>query len=109
MLAELARLFSEAEAELLVDCPPLWSEPGAAWLDFVVERAAAIAGVAGELGPVPFATDAGYLTPAYGEPPTVIIGPGETEQAHKTDEWCLLARIEQATELYADLAAAWCR
>ena len=36
VLAELDRLFPEAEAELLVDCPPLWSEPGAAWLDFVV-------------------------------------------------------------------------
>ena len=75
----------------------------------MAERAAAIAGVAGEPGPVPFATDAGYLTPAYGGPPTVIIGPGETEQAHKTDEWCSLTRIDQATELYADLAAAWCR
>ena len=59
--------------------------------------------------PVPFATDAGYLTPAYGDPPTVILGPGETEQAHKTDEWCSLKRIEQAAELYADLANAWCR
>ena len=109
VLAELARLHPEAEIELLVDCPPLWSEPGAAWLAFVAERAAAIAGVAGEPGPVPFATDAGYLTPAYGGPPTAIIGPGETEQAHKTDEWCSLTRIDQATELYADLAAAWCR
>ena len=57
---------------------------------------------------MPFATDAGYLTPAYGDPPTVILGPGETEQAHKTDEWCSLTRIEQATELYAELIAAWC-
>ena len=105
----MARRCPEAEIELLADCPPLWSEPGAAWISFVAERAAAIARVAGEPGPVPFATDAGCLTPAYGGPPTVIIGPGEAAQAHKTDEWCSLTRIDQATELYADLAAAWCR
>ena len=109
VLAELARLWPEAEIELLVDCPPLWSEPGSDWLALVAERAARIAGVIPAWGPVPFATDAGYLTPAYGAPPTVILGPGETEQAHKTDEWCSITRIEQATELYMDLAAAWCR
>ena len=51
VLAELARLHPEAEAELLVDCPPLWSELGAGWLAFVAERAAAIAGVVGEPRP----------------------------------------------------------
>ena len=108
LLAELARLYPDAEAELLVDCPPLWSEPGAAWLGHVAERAAAMTGEAAPPSPVPFATDAGYLTPAYGGPPTVILGPGATEQAHKTDEWCSVTRIEQAAELYDELAASWC-
>jgi succinyl-diaminopimelate desuccinylase len=109
VLAELARLWPEAALEPVVDCPPLWSDPGAAWLQVVAERAVAVTGrPAGELGPVPFATDAGYLTPAYGDPPTVILGPGATEEAHKTDEWCSTTRIEQAVELYADLAAGWC-
>jgi succinyl-diaminopimelate desuccinylase len=109
LLAELARLYPEAEAELLADCPPLWSDPGAAWLEQVAERAAALTGGRAALAPVPFATDAGYLTPAYGEPPTVILGPGATEQAHKTDEWCSATLIEQATELYDELATAWCQ
>jgi succinyl-diaminopimelate desuccinylase len=109
LLAELARLYPEAEAELLADCPPLWSDPGAAWLEQVAERAAALTGGRAALAPVPFATDAGYLTPAYGGPPTVILGPGATEQAHKTDEWCSATLIEQATELYDELATAWCQ
>ena len=62
--------------------------PGGDWLAQVAERAAAMTGGRTALAPVPFATDAGYLTPAYGDPPTVILGPGATEQAHKTDEWC---------------------
>lgn len=109
VVAELAALLPEAEIELLVDSPPLWTDGGGDWLAQVVERAAAVTGRATPPVPVPFATDAGYLTPAYGSPPTVILGPGETEQAHKTDEWCSLLRIEQATDLYVDLARAWCR
>lgn len=109
VVAQLATLLPDAEIELLVDAPPLWTEGGGDWLAQVVERAATITGRSTPPAPVPFATDAGYLTPAYGSPPTVILGPGETEQAHKTDEWCSLLRIEQATDLYVDLARAWCR
>jgi len=109
ILAELRHLLPEAEVELLSDCPPLWSDAGGDWLALVAERTAAITGTRSSPTPVPFATDAGFLTPAYGGPPTVVLGPGATEQAHKTDEWCSLARIEQAAELYADLAGAWCR
>ena len=32
VLAELARLLPDAALEPLVDCPPLWSDPGGAWL-----------------------------------------------------------------------------
>ena len=108
ILAELEALLPEAELELLTDCPPLWSEAGGDWLARVGERAAAITGRSDPPAPVPFATDAGFLTPAYGGPPTVVLGPGETEQAHKTDEWCSLTRIEQAAELYRELASDWC-
>ena len=107
ILDELARLVPEAEIEPIVDCPPMWSDPAHPWLVRVGERCREITG--GDDGHLaaPFATDAGYLTPAYGAPPTVILGPGETEQAHKTDEWCSQRRIEQATALYAELIADW--
>lgn len=106
--AELARLVPEAEIELLVDCPPLWSEPGHAWLQDVALRSARLTGARmDDPKPVPFATDAGFLAPAYGDVPTVVIGPGETDQAHRTDEWCSLTRIGQAAELYRELAEAW--
>jgi len=49
------------------------------------------------------------LTPALGSPPTVIIGPGELALAHQTDEYCLVARIERATEIYGRLIRQWCR
>lgn len=56
----------------------------------------------------PYFTDAGALKPAMGGPPTLILGPGEPELAHQTDEWCSIARIEQATAVYTEIARRWC-
>lgn len=109
IVAGLASLLPEAEIEApLVDCPPLWLEGQSDWLGEVERRTAELTGVATAPGVVPFATDGSFLAPAYGGVPTVILGPGETEQAHKTDEWCAMTQIGQATELYAQLARSWC-
>jgi succinyl-diaminopimelate desuccinylase len=54
-------------------------------------------------------TDAAALTPAYGRPPTIVCGPGDAEQAHRTDESCSVARIEAAAEGFYEIARAWCR
>ena len=56
-----------------------------------------------------FFTDASVLTPAFGNPPTIILGPGEPEMAHKTDEFCHLSKIEESVEIYTKIAEAWCR
>jgi succinyl-diaminopimelate desuccinylase len=53
-------------------------------------------------------TDASVLTPAFGNPPTIIIGPGEPKMAHKTDEFCYISKIEEATEIYFEIAKKWC-
>jgi succinyl-diaminopimelate desuccinylase len=62
--------------------------------------------------PVPggatYFTDCSVLTPAYGNPPTIILGPGEPEMAHKTDEFCHLSKIEWAIEAYTEIARTWC-
>lgn len=56
-----------------------------------------------------FFTDASVLTPAFGHPPTVILGPGEPEMAHKTNEFCHLSKIEESMEIYMKIAEKWCR
>ena len=40
-------------------------------------------------------------------PPTIILGPGEPEMAHKTDEFCYLSKIELAAEAYTQIARRW--
>jgi succinyl-diaminopimelate desuccinylase len=52
-------------------------------------------------------SDASILSPAIGDPPTLILGPGEPHLAHQTDEWCSVTRIEQATAIYRQLIADW--
>jgi succinyl-diaminopimelate desuccinylase len=53
-------------------------------------------------------TDCSVLTPAFGNPPTIILGPGEPEMAHKTDEFCYLSKVEFAVEAYTEIARRWC-
>ena len=60
--------------------------------------------------PVPrglkYFTDAVSLRQAFGNPPTIIMGPGEIAQAHKTDEFCYVSKIREAAELYLEIIEA---
>ena len=57
---------------------------------------------------LPYFTDAAVLTPAYGDVPTVICGPGEPDQAHQADEWADSAMIDEAADMFTDIARRWC-
>ncbi len=48
-------------------------------------------------------TDAATLTAAYGNPPTVILGPGEPSQAHQTDEYVCIRRVQDALTIYRSI------
>ena len=37
-------------------------------------------------------------------PPTIILGPGKPELAHKTREFCYLPKIEVAVDAYTEIA-----
>jgi succinyl-diaminopimelate desuccinylase len=53
-------------------------------------------------------TDGSVLKPAMGNPPTVILGPGTPETAHKRDEFCPISNLENATEAYSEIIRKWC-
>jgi len=98
----------EVTLKTLLDAPSVWTDPHDPWIGEVSALAREIVGCTGELGSAPYFTDASALTPALGSPPTIIMGPGELALAHQTDEYCLVSRIEEATELYARLIRTWC-
>jgi succinyl-diaminopimelate desuccinylase len=53
-------------------------------------------------------TDASVLGPASGgDLPIIILGPGEEEQAHQTDEWVGVESLARVARFYAALAARW--
>jgi succinyl-diaminopimelate desuccinylase len=101
-------LGNEVIVEATVDVESVWTEPSDPWLSSVFDICAAVQGRRPKIETAPYFTDASALTPALGGVPTVILGPGPAELAHQTDEWCEIAKIEEATEIYRRIIAAWC-
>jgi succinyl-diaminopimelate desuccinylase len=103
-----AYLGPDVALSAVADAEGVWTDPADPWVQGVSEIAERTAAVSREVRAAPYFTDASALTPAMGHPPTVIIGPGETGLAHQTDEYCLVERIEQAVEIYVEIARRWC-
>ena len=109
LLAQLRRMFGpEAEIEVLTDFEGYSTSPDAPaiqpLLDLLEQRLGARPAPAG----APYFTDASALVPGFGGAPTVVIGPGQAEQCHKTDEHCALSDIHDAVALYRDLIERLC-
>jgi succinyl-diaminopimelate desuccinylase len=94
----------EVELEPWVDLAPVVTDVADPWVQTVFELAGSEPVARG----LAYFTDAAALTPAYGGVPTVIWGPGEASQAHQTDEWAEVAKIEACAEAFFDVARGWC-
>jgi len=101
-------LGNEVALGTLLDAQSVWTRPDDPWIADAFRIVREIAGFGDEIAAAPYFTDASVLTPAVGSPPTAIIGPGELALAHQTDEYCLVSRIEQATEIYSRMIRTWC-
>jgi len=101
-------LGDDVSLETMVDVGGIWTDPGNGWLREVFEIVEQVTGEAPGIGAAPYFTDASALAPAYGNPPTVVLGPGEASMAHQTDEYCVVSRIEQAVEINREIIRRWC-
>lgn len=107
--AALADLLGPGVAlEPILDVASVYTDPADPWVVKVFEIMAPILGVTPEPRTVSYFTDAAALRPAYGNPPTVILGPGEPQMAHQTDEYCITDRIGQAADAYSEIIRRWC-
>ena len=84
------------------------TDPEHPWVQQVYDILEKVSGQRAEPAGAPYFTDASVLTPACSNPPTVILGPGEPQLAHKTDEYCYLWKVELALEAYTEIARRWC-
>ncbi|MCC7017178.1 MAG: M20 family metallopeptidase [Rhodospirillales bacterium] len=108
--AQLASyLGPEVEVEPFIDVEGVWTDPEHPWMRQVFAAVERATGEKAEVRAATYFTDAAFLTPAYGRPPTVILGPGEPELAHQTDEYCMVERIREAEAIFTYLALEWNR
>lgn len=98
----------DVELETFIDLESIYSEPDTPWIQTVFDLVQPYLGYRPEAKVATYFTDAAALTPAYGSPPTLILGPGEASMAHQTDEYCVLDRVEASVDMYKDIISDWC-
>jgi len=109
LLSELAELLgSDVELTETVSAPCVYTAPDRPWVRQVYAIMKEMLGDPIEPRAATYFTDAGALVPAMGNPPTILLGPGEPTQAHKTDEYCLISRIHQAADAYERIITQYC-
>ena len=109
LLESLRRqLGPEVALEPYIDLQPVYTAPEDPWVQSVFDVMSSVLGSR----PVPrtasYFTDAAALGRAYGNPPTVILGPGEPQMAHQTDEYCMIDRIGESVHAYEEIIRRWC-
>ncbi len=102
------RLGEGIELSPRVALDPIDTDPSGDWVQTVFSIMGPLIGETPEPRGLAYFTDAAALSPAYGNPPTIICGPGDAEQAHRTDESCSMEALEAAGEGFFEIAKRWC-
>lgn len=106
--SQLQRALGETvEITATIDVDAIYSDPAQPWIQRVYDVLQPRLGARPQPKTVSYFTDAAVLKDAYRNIPMVVLGPGEPQLAHQTDEYCLVDRIEQAVEIYSDLIRDW--
>jgi succinyl-diaminopimelate desuccinylase len=107
--AQLERVLgNDVELETLLDLEPVYTEPENEWIQQVFDIMTPLLGSRPEPKVATYFTDAAALNLAYRFPPTIILGPGEPQMAHQTDEYCVVDRVSHAVDAYQEIARRWC-
>jgi succinyl-diaminopimelate desuccinylase len=88
--------------EKLVDITPVFTPVDHPFVKIVINECEG----SGLPKTMPYLTDGAVLQRIY-KAPVVILGPGEASQAHKTDEWCDISRLEKSVGIYRNIILNW--
>jgi len=102
-------LGDDVKLETVLDVESVYTDPADPWIQSIFTVMAPLLGETPNPRSVSYFTDAAALTRAFDGPPTIILGPGESHMAHQTDEYCQVARIEQAVLAYQQIIRNWYR
>jgi succinyl-diaminopimelate desuccinylase len=104
----LQRALGESvELAPIVDVEAIYTDPRDPWMQRVFDVVASHTGERPHPRSATYFTDAAVLNAVYRDIPICVLGPGEPQLAHQTDEYCLVDRIEQSVAMYADLIREW--
>jgi succinyl-diaminopimelate desuccinylase len=108
LVRQLAAAFEcEVEVRTLVDVPSVLTSADDAWVRAVFDVMTPLLGERPRPRAAPYFTDASAFRQAAAAAPTIILGPGDPELAHRADESCAIDRLEAAVEAYVRIGAAW--
>ncbi|HSH42844.1 MAG TPA: M20 family metallopeptidase [Arenicellales bacterium] len=97
-LSEL--LGPEVGFETLTDMDHVYTDPEDPWMRSVFEATERVLGGPVKVETATYFSDASVLKRAWGDPPTVIMGPGTMAMAHQTDEYCEVDRIDPCADVF---------
>jgi succinyl-diaminopimelate desuccinylase len=108
LLSRLAiELGPETALETLVDMGSVSTDERDSFVQLVYN----ICGVKGKdasaAKTLPYLTDGSVLQRLYKGVPTIILGPGQPEMAHQTDEFCYIGKLEESVKIYSDIITKW--
>ena len=86
---------------------PVFTDPDDPWIGRVFRVVSPYLGFRPEPRIISYGTDAAHLKTAGNNPPAIILGPGEPQMAHCTDEFCSVEKIETCVSIYSDLISEW--
>jgi succinyl-diaminopimelate desuccinylase len=101
------KIGNEAAIETLVDLKPVFTPENDPFVQMVYDTCKAERLRDRLPKALPYLTDGAVLQTLYNNAPVIILGPGEPEMAHQTDEFCYIDKLERAEKLYKNIILNW--
>ncbi|MBV2247297.1 MAG: M20 family metallopeptidase [Lentimicrobium sp.] len=93
----------DVSVEKRVDLRPVTTEESSSFVQMVYDVCGIVAGGNRHQKSLPYVTDGSVLQRLYCGVPTVILGPGQPQMAHQTNEFCQTSKIKEAVNLYKEI------
>jgi succinyl-diaminopimelate desuccinylase len=100
-------LGSETVLETMVDLKAVYTPENDPFVQLVYDVCGVDRSEKGFPKALPYLTDGSVLQRIYNSAPTIILGPGQPEMAHQTDEYCYIDKLEHSVNIYKDIILNW--
>jgi succinyl-diaminopimelate desuccinylase len=103
----VAELGPETSLETLVNMGSVFTDENNPFVKLVYDICGVNGGDKSVSKTLPYLTDGSVLQRLYKGAPTIILGPGQPEMAHQTDEFCYINKLEESVKIYSEIITKW--